>query len=157
MSRLERAELTPAVTDFLDGTDLKRKVGETILLVTVGESGWPHLAMLSVGEMLAISDTRLRVALWPGTNSGNNLVRTGRATFVLVLAGAGIYIEADVTLEPQLEFEDGPLDSFLCSVTRVLVDEVDYAALTSGITFELPDEESAVARWGRTVAAMRQS
>lgn len=154
MSRVEKSDLPANVRSLLNGARLEEKVGDTILLITVSETGWPHLAMLSVGEMLAVSPTKIRIALWQGTASGKNLARDGKATFVFILDGAGVYVEAVASPEEPLAFEHGPLDSFMCDVAGVLIDEVDYATLTGGIGFVLPDAPSVLERWRTTIDAM---
>ncbi len=157
MSRIESSELNDELMRLLDGRDLDGKVGETILLLTVSNGGWPHLAMLSVGELVAVSPVELRLALWPGTETGGNLKRTGQATLMIVAGGAGHYVEVDVQATGDLAFEDGPLDSFTCAVRKILTDVVDYAILTTGIRFELPQNDEVLGRWHRTVSALRAS
>jgi hypothetical protein len=49
----------------------------------------------------------------------------------------------------------GPLAAFHGRVAEVRRDEVGYARLTSGVTFELPDEPAVVARWRETIEALR--
>ena len=157
MSLDDGSSLDPDLMALLDGTDLGAKVGETILLLTVSETGWPHVGMLSVGEVLATDPDRVVIALWQGTRTGSNLLRTSKGTLALVHRGAGYYIELSVTGAGPVEVDETTLDSFSCSVTRVLRDEVDYATLTSGIRFELPREDEVVARWERTMTALRGS
>lgn len=156
MSRIEGAELNPDLLALLDGTDLDSKVGETVLLLTVSDSGWPHLAMLSAGELLATRPDEVRIALWKGTTSGNNLRRTSKGTLALVHGGAGHYIELKVTGTADLRAGAESLDYFVCAVTKALSDMVGYATLTSGIRFELPRREDVVSRWEGTVRAMRE-
>lgn len=157
MSRVESSELSDELMRLLDGGDLDTKVGETILLLTVSNSGWPHLAMLSVGELVAVSPVELRLALWPGSETGDNLKRSGQATLMIVEGGAGHYVEVDVRATGDLVFEDGPLDSFTCTVSKILADVVDYAILTTGIRFKLLKDDEVLGRWRRTVSAMRAS
>ena len=155
MSRVEGTELSPELMKLLDGDDLHSKVGETLLLLTVSETGWPHLAMLSVGELLAAGPAEVRIALWKGTRTGNNLRRTSKGTLALVYGGAGHYIEMQVTDSGRLEAGRMTLDYFSCEIVRVLADVVGYATLTTGIRFELPHQDEVVSRWERTVEAMR--
>ena len=157
MSRIEGTEFRPELMTLLDGDNLHSKVGETILLLTVGDAGWPHLAMLSVGELLAVGTDEVRIALWKGTQTGNNLRRTSKGTLALVHGGAGHYIELQVTGTGRLDVGRVTLDSFSCKVVKVLTDVVGYATLTTGIRFDLPREEEVVSRWERTVEAMRIS
>ncbi|MCY4371663.1 MAG: pyridoxamine 5'-phosphate oxidase family protein [bacterium] len=157
MSRIEGSELSPELLNLLDGKDLDSKVGETILLLTVSDSGWPHLAMLSAGELLATRPGEVRIALWKGTTTGNNLRRTSKGTLALVHGGASHYIELEVTGTADLRVGSKSLDYFACRVTKALSDAVGYATLTSGIRFELPRRDDVVSRWERTVAAMREA
>lgn len=157
MSRIEGKQLSPELMDLLDGTDLDSKVGETVLLLTVSENGWPHLAMLSVGELLVTDPDQVRMALWKGTTTGNNLRRTSQGTLAVVYGGAGHYIELEVSGAGDLRVGTKTLDYFSCTVTSALTDVVGYATLTTGIRFELPRREDVVSRWERTVAALRKA
>src|SRR5437899_12104914 len=85
--------LPQALVRLLDGTDLEAKIGETFLLLTVDAVGFPHVALLSVGEVVAVSERELRLALWPGTNSGKNLARDGQATLAVFREGAAYYVK----------------------------------------------------------------
>ena len=155
MSRIEGTGFSPELMTLLDGDNLDSKVGETLLLLTVSETGWPHLAMLSVGELLATGPDELRIALWKGTQTGNNLRRTSKGTLALVYGGAGHYIELQVTGSGRLDVGRVTLDWFSCKVVKVLTDVVGYATLTTGIRFDLPRQDEVVSRWERTVSAMR--
>jgi hypothetical protein len=44
---------------------------------------------------------------------------------------------------------------FRCQVEEVLSDTVGYARLTSGVSFELKDADTVVARWTSTIDALR--
>ena len=95
------------------------------------------------------------MALWRGTATGVNLARDSKALLVLVLGGAGYYIEMTTAdHRGTLVVRGSELDRYTCEVSRVLVDEVDYAQLTSGIMFELPDHEQVVERWQQTIEAL---
>src|SRR5437879_1823536 len=58
--------LPDVVRELLDGRDPAGRVGFTILLLTTSGEGWPQVAMLSVGEVLAVDERRVRLALWAG-------------------------------------------------------------------------------------------
>src|SRR5438132_6053579 len=85
--------LPAALVRLLDGRDLEAKIGETFLLLTVDAAGFPHVALLSAGEVVAVAAGELRLALWPGTNSGKNLARDGRATLAVFWEGAAYYVK----------------------------------------------------------------
>jgi hypothetical protein len=139
------------------GTDLARGVGETFLLLTTGEDGWPHMAMLSVGELLLGDPSTLRAALWLHSTATRNLTRESRGLLALVQDGAGYYVRCVATRGPDLDLgEDGRLAYFELRIQDVLEDAVNYAVLTSGMTFTLNNPDQVLARWRRTVDAMRQ-
>jgi len=48
---------------------------DTVQLLTVDESGWPRVALLSAGEVLATGPRAIALALWPDGTSGR---RAGR-------------------------------------------------------------------------------
>jgi hypothetical protein len=141
---------------LLDGSDLARWVGETILLLTSTPDGWPHVAMLSVGEVLLLDAQRLSLALWPGSTATANLTQSGRATLALVHNQAGYYVRVSSQRQDDLAVpETSGYASFSLQVVDVQEDVAPYATLTSGVTYELKDAASTVARWERTVAALR--
>jgi hypothetical protein len=147
--------LSPALPDslyrLLDGSDLESKVGETLELLTVGPEGWPHVALLSVGEVLAVAPAEIRLALWPSSQTTANLLRTGQATLTSVRPEGACYVWLlAAPLDAGLE-----LATFRCSVQRLVLDRVDYADLTHGISFTLRDPSAVVARWEGVIAALR--
>jgi hypothetical protein len=146
--------LPDGVAALLDGRDLAARVGFTMQLLTVDEGGWPRVALLSVGEVVALDAAHLRLALWPGSHTTDNLTRTGRGLLAFVHGGSShtVLIEARRTADLA-----GPnvRATFDADVVEVRSDEVPYARLTGGITFDLPDPDSVVARWRATVGALR--
>lgn len=141
---------------MLDGDDLPAREGLIFGLLTVTENGWPHLAMLSVGELVAVGPRDLRAALWPNSTATANLTRTGRATITLVHARVGYSIRC--TAERGADLNAGhssPLAFFELRVEDVLEDVAPYAVLTSGATYRLDDPDRVFPRWRATVEAMR--
>jgi hypothetical protein len=85
-SRRMATSFMPAeILDFLNGDDLDRKLSQAIRISTVSEEGWPHAAMLSAGEMLALDASEVAMLLYEGSNTSRNLARDGRLTFTLPL------------------------------------------------------------------------
>lgn len=66
---MNKAELPKAVRVFLNGKDLERKQRDAMLLSTVTSEGFPHVAMISAGELVAISSSRVKLLVWKGTTS----------------------------------------------------------------------------------------
>ncbi len=155
MSRSLGNTLPAALIPLLDGRDLAGREGLTLLLLTVGPEGWPYVAMLSVGEVLATTDREIRLALWRGSTSTANLTRTGRATLMVVHDGAGYYIRLTARRLGDLSIRQMPRAFFHAAIEEVLEDAVTYAVITAGLTFRLNEPEKVVPSWEDTVQAMR--
>uniref|UniRef100_UPI001C92F780 hypothetical protein n=1 Tax=Micrococcus luteus TaxID=1270 RepID=UPI001C92F780 len=67
---------------------LNEKQHEAFVLQTVSEDGWPHV--ISAGEIIALSRTDIRIALWKNTMTSANILRTGTAQFTAWWKGAAI-------------------------------------------------------------------
>jgi hypothetical protein len=149
-------QLPDSLRQLLDGTDIVGREGLTFLLTTADDSGWPHIAMLSVGEILAIDPQTLRAGLWLRSSTSRNLEREGRGLLAIVANGNGYYLRVTARRGTDLDLgADGRLAYFELDVQDVLEDAADYATLTSGVTFRLNHPEQVVPRWQRTVDALR--
>src|SRR5581483_9338620 len=116
------------------GADLEARVGLTFLLLTAEPDGFPHLALLSVGEVLALDASELRVALWPGSTPTRNLARAPRATLALVYDGAAYALRCLASQEADLALPSGgTLACFRLRVQEALEDRVPYAVLEHGV------------------------
>jgi hypothetical protein len=156
MSRTAGNQVPAALRELLAGERLEESVGLTVLLVTVDIDGWPRLAMLSAGEVLATGPRHLRLALWPNSTSTANLTRGGRATLSLVHGGAGWHVRCSARRSRDLELPGGRLlAGFALTVEEVLEDVVPYAELTAGISFRLVEPERVLAAWREALTALR--
>lgn len=113
--------------------------------------------MLSAGEVLASGPERLRLALWPGSGSTENLTRGGQATLMLVVGEAAYYVRVRSRRLADLATPRGPRAAFEAAVEDVLEDVVAYATITSGIEFSLNDRPAVLAAWQEAIAALRSA
>jgi hypothetical protein len=119
----------------------------TILVLTLGEE-WPHLAMVSRGELVCTGDRVLALALWPASTACANLARNSRATLSAVVDTVAYSVRvtarrlSDVTTQAA-----GSLACFRLEVESVTGDQAPYARLESGVRFRLLDPEPTVDRW----------
>lgn len=122
--------------------------GFTLLLLTTRADGWPHQAMLSVGEVAPVAGAgdRLTLAVWPGATSTANLRDRGRATLTAVVDGVAYAL----FLAVEAAGEVGRLARFDAHVEAATADEAPYARLESGIRFTLVDRDATIARWRAT-------
>jgi len=149
-------ELPETLCQMLDGADLANREGLTFLLLTTDEADWPQVAMLSVGEIVAMDPGTLRAGLWLSSGTSKNLTRSGRATLVVIANGNGYYVRVRSQRGPDLDLgADGRLAYFVLRIEDVQEDSADYAQLTSGVTFKLKSPEQVVPRWQHTVDALR--
>jgi hypothetical protein len=141
-----------ALFRYLDGTELLAKT-QALRLSTVGPDGWPHLSLLSAGDMLAVSSGRLRFALHATSGTARNLERDGRLTVTAALDGglAELRLRAG-PIGPVPP--DMPLVFFEAEVETVRTHVAPYARVTAGITFALHDPEAVLGRWRRQIEAL---
>jgi len=155
MTRTTGDRLPEPLVRILDGRAIADRVGFTIELLTIDDAGWPRVALLSVGEVLATDDRTLHLALWPATTSTSALAREGRGTLACVLPPTAYSIHVSARREADLRVGSMQHAHFRCTVEEVLSDTVGYAQLTSGVAFELKDADAVVARWTSTIDALR--
>jgi len=133
--------------------------GFTLLLLTVREDGWPHQAMLSVGEVAAGGGPdALALAVWSGATSTRNLRATGRATLTAVVDGVAYALFLDARAAGELAVAAGEatttLARFDARVAAATADEAPYARLEHGVRFALTDRDATLARWRATRAEL---
>ena len=153
MSRSLGNQLPASLLPLLDGQNIPSKTGFALLMTSIDGRGFPHPALLSVGEVLAPSPTELRLALYANSSTSNNLRRSGAFTVSLAHGGMGYYVKATAR-----ELPDAlpGLAAFQAAVDEVLEDGEPIAQVTSGFTIQLTGDGSRVVNaWEQTVAALR--
>lgn len=147
------ANLPAAVLAFFDGKDLLAKT-QAVRLTTTDADGWPRALLLSAGEILILPDRTVRFAVYGQSGSVANLVRDGRLILSIALEG-GVF-EMRLRAKPcSQNVPDGPLAYFTAEILGARRHSVDYADVTSGITFALHDPQPVILRWQQQIAALR--
>ncbi|WP_339269904.1 pyridoxamine 5'-phosphate oxidase family protein [Paenibacillus sp. FSL K6-1330] len=152
----KQAVISEGLCQWLDGSDLESKQYEAMLLLSVTEDGWPHTAMLSVGEVLALDRSRLRLALWQGTTTTGNLLRSGQGTLVAIHDGAAYYVRLRLQALPDLPDAKHQLQRFDAEVVAVREDTANYADIISAVKFQLHNPEEVLQRWKETLEELRK-
>lgn len=152
----EKPMIPHSIKTFCNGQDLRSKQTEAIRISTVDEDGWPHAAMLSVGEVLAMDDVTFRIALWPDSSTTRNVVRDGRLTLTFPCDG-GLYefrLQAKAIADQQTKYH---LKFFEASILQAKKHFARYAEVIRGVTFKIhPEEvERVLQRWEEQIAALR--
>lgn len=141
----------------LDGRDLERKIGPAYLLVTVDPGGAPRPCMLSAGEVLAVDDRRLRVSLWPRTNTVGNLAAGGPVLFCFVAPDTVLYLRG----HPRSlgKHDATKLERFEIEVESVESDTHGGMPVTNTITFSIgsADPAEVVRTWRKQLEGLREA
>lgn len=144
MSRLLGAALPAGLSRRLGGGGLASHASLAIPIVTVDEEGWPHVALLSYSEVVAVSPSTLRLAIGASSVTAANLRRTGRVTLAVVDADLVQYVKGSACESPG-SLETAPWTAvFDVAVRAVLEDAADPrreggARILGGITFAAGD------------------
>jgi hypothetical protein len=149
-----RAELPAEVLALLDGTGLREKLGTTVLLATTTDDGWPNLAMLSAGEVLATDARTVHLALHAASGTCVALRNSGIGLLSVVADGAAFRIRVRARHVPQPPVP-GDDELFVGAVERVDEDRVPYARVTHGIGYELRDVKGTLERWAAKQSRLR--
>lgn len=163
MSRLIGQELPPQVLERLSGRDLHGCFGRVIPVVTVDAAGFPHPALLSFGEVVALDARRISLATCADSTTTANMRRNGRLALLLVEAEGIYYIKGMVREQPGGLPGFSHLAHLTMRVEQVLEDGTrddaeGEARITSGIRFEAgPDGSTLLTRWGALVAALKEA
>ena len=155
MSRSLGNQLPAALVQLWDGRRLGQKARFAVLLTTIDARGYPHPAMLSVGEVLARDPQNLRLALYANSSTSNNLRRSGSLSLALAADGFAYYVKATAReMQGPLPNLQG-LAAFAVTIDEVLEDGEAIAQVTSGFTIELTREsDKIVGSWERVIAAL---
>lgn len=139
------------ILHLLNGQALKSKINEAFLLATVDQNGIPHMSMISVGEVVSMNQSKVRLALWPNATTAANLLRNGGATLSIIYSGVPYYLKLRTEALPDLNHVNYPRKRFEATVLSVKEDKSSYAKITSGITINLKEPEEVLHRWRETI------
>ncbi len=154
MTRTVGDRLPDTILRAFDGAELEAKVGPAYILLTSDADGTPRPCMLSAGEILAIDDRHLRVGLWMGTRTTENLARGSRAVLVFVEPGLVLYVRA---LPRTLGNAEGErMARFELEVVSVESDLHPGMPVTQAIAFEASDAsvQEVAEDWRRRLGAL---
>jgi pyridoxamine 5'-phosphate oxidase-like protein len=156
--------LGPAVPDRL----LSRLIGPVasaptdlaIVLATADPYGWPHPALLSYAEILALDTARLRVGLHADSRSSRHLKESGRATLVFADSELCLYVKVEALPLPAAAAAP-EIARFELVVRDVLEDRAEGeeagARLSSGLVIAWPwDAQATADHQARVRSALRE-
>jgi hypothetical protein len=148
------APLPEELLRLLDGSGLEDRIGHTVLLVVSDPTGWPHVALLSAGEVLVTAPDQVALALYPSSRTSQALREQRRALLFTVLKQRVHKIQVSV----HQVVEPAPQDHLVCFLGRIAdahVDEVPYATVTDGVRYVLEQPEDVLPRWQATLELLK--
>lgn len=148
------------IFEALCGRDLAAMADRVVVVSTVDERGFPHPALLSYFEVVALDRRTIRLATYAESRTTRNAKREGKLTLVLVDAAFVYYIKGTVR---QLagSMRTTPYNAKLeCQVLEVLRDAPDPvrepgAHIATGIRYVNPRRVAELARAKRVLAELR--
>jgi hypothetical protein len=162
MSREIGSALPQTLLARLRGADLGSRLGIAILIATPDEAGWPHPAMLSYGEVVAIDARHIRFAVSRDSRTADNLRRRGRVTFCFVEPDLVVYVKAGAAeLAPiagcaRIAGFEALVQAVSCDAARE--ESEPGARVRDGVRFSLGREEPAVLEdWAVMVRRLREA
>jgi len=141
--------------------DLASRPPEAIVIATTDDRGRPHPALLSYGEVLAVTPAVLRFALATTSTTGRNLAARGAVTLCLIGPEGAAYVKAAARALPaERSLAEKGLVAFEAAVEDFLVDAPaagETARLTSGITFVADDPVGQAREWAARLDGLRRA
>ena len=119
-----------------------------MVICSVDEHGWPHPAMLSGLELVALDHRNIRLALYTRSRSTRNLRANGRLTVIVADEDAVYYLKGD-TLALPIHASAPELTRFNLRVDSVLQDAAgsdEHARIVTGIRITREAMEPGAAR-----------
>jgi flavin reductase (DIM6/NTAB) family NADH-FMN oxidoreductase RutF len=143
--------------EALDGRNLERKFGRGYIVITVDANGAPRPCMLSAGEMLAIDERTVRIALWKDTHTARNLRRGSPIVICYVAPNSVFYLKGRpaAVLTPSNE---PPVERFEIAIEAVESDMHEGFPVTDGIRFTCEEHLRSkwLAHWQTGLSVLRE-
>lgn len=143
--------------ELLDWDQLGEYEGFTLLLLTVRADRWPHLTILSLGEVVALDDRHARLALGQRSTAVRCMTRRGRATLAGVVGNESRSLRLLVYRPGDVPISDAITLARLAASAELATSDSRYAELLHGVRFKRHDVDTSIARWAETHHALPQS
>jgi hypothetical protein len=161
MSRRVGDALPDDLFERLNGRDLLAVADRAIVVCSVDDRGFPHPALLSYFEVVALDRRTIRLAIYSDSRTTLNARREGRLTLVLVDAGVAFYVKGTVQELSHSMRATSHNAKLNFQVTEVLADEPNPefepgAYISGGITYVNPHRTAELERAQRVLAELHE-
>lgn len=145
-------ELPEGALELLQTEDPRAVMGKIVIVATVDHAGFPHMALLSRGELVAVSSKQVRLVLNAEATTIENIASRSTVTLALIEPEVCCYVKGRGSVRDETLAETS-LMPFTARrvdvhVDSVLLDSEARAAIVSGPRYEraVPLEEE-LAHW----------
>ena len=153
-TEISRVDIPHEISLYLNGEDLAAK-NVALQLSTVDADSWPHIALLSAGEILVLPNGYIRLIIFPSSGTATNIGRDGRSTLTMPLDRGICEIRMRMRKLGESKAAGVALAIFEGQVECIHKHLSRYADVESGLTFSLHEPEVVLARWYRQIAVLR--
>jgi hypothetical protein len=135
---MEFSRMPKELVEVLSGGAFRKRRRLVLPFLTTDPGGFPRAALLTPGEVRAVSASALTVAVHAGSRTAANLIRRGEAALLYLARGCAASIQAKAG-RGRTSQNDPERQIFPLSVVRVRLDhprpEEGHVALLTGPTF----------------------
>jgi hypothetical protein len=161
MSKRLGNALPAGLLERLSGRDLQGVADKVIVVCTVDDRGFPHPALLSYFEVLALDERSIRLATYADSRTSANSRRDGRLTLVVIDSHVAYYIKGRVEERVHAMRATSYNAKFHVDVEEVLADEANQelepgAYIAGGITYVNPRRSDEMQRARLVLAELRE-
>lgn len=129
---------------------------KVIYLTTHGKDGYPHITLLSVGELKVQRLNDFLFCIHNVSTATQNLLHYPQAIFSFVSDGMHHVIKLNCRLMSSKKIEDLELSFFTGSIMGDRSNEVEYAELSASSEFKLILPDKSISRWTKQWSEMEQ-
>lgn len=130
-------ELPDRVLEATIYTNSMRR-NSAIFLLTVDRGSFPHVALLSPYQVIALNSTRMLVAVHSASRSASFLKKNGKGTLILQAKPAVVYVKCSFRLLPDIDLTVSGIPESVYSATpeEVLEDYAEKAPFLTELKFD---------------------
>jgi hypothetical protein len=158
MSTVAGTQLTDALWLRFSGARPEAFAHLVVPLCTVDEGGWPHVALLSYGELRARDRSRIDVLLYPASGTSANLRQRRGCTLLIFDKDLAAYVKAVAHEYPEDAAAPVGRAAFELRIHQIVIDAAQRqhegnAYITSGVLFAAGTPFEAARRQMRAALA----
>lgn len=134
MAKIVGRDIPQELAEYIGDIGRRRESGVVVLLISIDEGGWPHVAMLSLWEVVLKSPKKLVIATYSNSTTTRNLRERRLLTMAFIDRGMAYYVKGTASMIKVVEDIAPSVATFQVDVSVVMVEEV-AEEIESGISY----------------------